>query len=104
MTNADDPQGRKIADRTTIVYNSQITIAGIPERADAYRLGARSAIDWILETYRVRTDSASGIVNDPNDWAVEQDDPSYILDLVGRVVTVSMRTLDIVDGLPKLHL
>ena len=104
VTNPDDPQGRKIDDRPTIVYNRQITIAGIPERAHDYRLGARSAIDWIVETYRVRTDATSGIVNDPNNWAIEQDDPTYILDLVGPVVTVPMRTLDIVDGLPNLHL
>ena len=57
-----------------------------------------------MEAWRVRTDKASGIVNDPNDWAVEHEEPTYILDLVGRVVTVSMRTLDIVEGLPALRL
>jgi predicted helicase len=52
----------------------------------------------------VKTDKASGIRNDPNDWAIEHDDPTYLLDLVGRIVTVSMRTLDIIDGLPVLSL
>lgn len=55
-----------------------------------------------VEAWRVRTDKASGIVNDPNDWAIEHDDPTYILDLVGRVVTMSIRTLDIVGALPAL--
>jgi len=100
----DDSDGRKVDDKTTIIYNSDITISGIPERAHAYRLGARSAIDWVIESYRVRTHTASGIVNDPNDWATEHGQPTYILDLVGRVVTVSMRTLEIVENLPKLSL
>lgn len=52
----------------------------------------------------MKTDRASGITNDPNDWADEHDDPRYLLDLVGRVVTVSLRALDIVDSLPSLGL
>ena len=72
--------------------------------AHDYQLGSRSAIDWILESYRIKTDKASGIVNDPNDWATEHDDPTYIIDLIGRVVTVSMKTLDIVENLPVLDL
>ena len=99
-----DPKGAKVEDRTRIVYNDWITIGGIPERAYDYELGSRSAVAWVIESNRVKTDKASGIVNDPNDWATEHNDPTYILDLVGRVVTVSMRTLDIVDSLPPLNL
>jgi predicted helicase len=91
-------------DETTVVYNDRITISDIPARVHDYRLGARSALDWVLETNRVRTDKKSGITNDPNDWAIEYDSPTYIFDLVGRIVTVSMRTLDIVDELPHLEL
>ena len=104
VSNPNDPDGRKIDNKTTIIYNPSITIAGIPERAHDYQLGSRSAIDWIVYSYQNKTNTASGIVNDPNDWATEHDDPSYILDLIGRVVTVSMRTVDIIDGLPKLAL
>ena len=96
--------GAKVDDRSRIIYNDWITIGAIPERAYGYELGSRSAIAWVMESNRVRTDKASGIRNDPNDWAIEHDDPTYILDLVGRVVTVSMRTLDIVDSLPHLDL
>ena len=101
---ADSTMGTKVEDRSRIVYNDWITIEGVPERSYRYELGSRSAIEWIMESWRVRTDQVSGITNDPNDWAVEHDQPTYILDLVGRVITVSMRTLDIVDRLPHLTL
>jgi predicted helicase len=100
----DPATGSKVEDRTRIVYNDWIKIENIPERAYDYELGSRSAIAWVMDTWRVRTDKASGIVNDPNDWAIEHDEPTYILDLVCRVVTLSMQTLEIVDGLPELDL
>jgi len=104
IVNPVDPDGGKVDDLSRIIYNDWITIEDIPERAYSYGLGSRSAIAWVIESNRVKTDKASGIRNDPNDWAIEHDDPTYILDLVGRIVTVSMRTLDIVDALPKLDL
>jgi predicted helicase len=90
--------------KTSIKYNDHIAISNVPERVHEYRLGARSALDWVLETQRVRVDSKSGITNDPNDWALEHEDPEYIFNLVGRIVTVSMRTLEIIDDLPALRL
>jgi predicted helicase len=104
IVDPSDPKGAKIEDRSRIVYNDWITVGAIPERAYGYELGSRSAIAWIMESNRVRTDKASGIRNDPNDWAIERGEPTYILDLVGRIVTVSMRTLDVVDSLPPLDL
>ena len=91
-------------DRSTIVYNSSIALKGIPEDAYRYMLGSRSAIEWIMDRYQVKTDKASGIVNDPNDWADEHNDPRYIIDLVKRIVTVSLETMAIVDGLPALDI
>jgi predicted helicase len=91
-------------DRSTIIYNSNITISNIPLEAHDYTVGSKSALDWIVERYQVKTDKDSGIVNDPNDWATEHDDPTYIFDLVRRIVTVSMRTNEIVAGLPSLNL
>ncbi|GAA2170544.1 DEAD/DEAH box helicase [Glycomyces rutgersensis] len=88
-------------DRTRIVYNSHVTLAGIPEAVDRYQIGSRSAVEWIMDRYYVRTDKASGIVNDPNDWS---DDPRYIIDLLKRVVTVSLETMAIVDSLPPLEI
>jgi len=92
----------RLADKSTIIYNSGITVSGIPEEAHDFMLGSRSAIDWIIERYQVKTDKASGIVNDPNDWATEHGDPRYILDLLARMVTVSVETVKIVNSLPPL--
>ncbi|WP_262391811.1 type ISP restriction/modification enzyme [Nocardiopsis sp. CNR-923] len=88
-------------DRSKIVYNSRVTVSGIPERAYRYQLGARSAIEWIIDRYQVKTDKNSGIVNDPNDWS---DDPRYIIDLLARIVTVSLETVDIVEALPPMEI
>ena len=96
--------GKGGSDKSTILYNAGITLSGIPEKAQQYRLGSRSALDWLLDRYQVKTDKASGIVNDPNDWAKEAGNPRYILDLVKRVTTVSVKTVDIVAGLPGLEL
>ena len=89
-------------DRTRIVYNAGLTLAGIPAAAHDYVLGARSALDWLLERYRVTTHTASGIVNDPNDWCAETGNPRYIVDLVKRVTTVAVRTVEVVEMLPGL--
>jgi predicted helicase len=94
----------RVADKSTIVYNSGITVSGIPEEAHEYMLGSRSAIDWIIERYQVKTDKASGIINDPNDWAEEQGNSRYILDLLARIVTVSVETVKIVKSLPPLNI
>ncbi|CAM3952610.1 type ISP restriction/modification enzyme [Nocardia ninae] len=88
-------------DRSTIVYNNRVTLSNIPEEAYRYQLGARSAIEWLIDRYQVKVDKASGITNDPNDWS---DDPRYIIDLVKRIVTVSLATMRIVDALPPLEI
>ncbi|MFD4421401.1 DEAD/DEAH box helicase [Agromyces sp. NPDC058484] len=94
----------KQVDKTTVVVNPQVTVRGIPAEAQEYLLGSRSALDWVLERYQVKTDKASGIVNDPNAWGDEHGEPRYILDLIGRVTAVSVRTVEIVRGLPSLEL
>lgn len=91
-------------DKTTIMYNAHVTLSGIPDEAQEYMLGSRSGIDWILERYQVKTDKASGIVNDPNEWSREHQQPRYIIDLIGRIVALSVETMRIVDGLPDMGL
>ena len=86
-------------DKTQIVYNNFLTLDGIPEKALDYRLGNRSALEWIINQYCVKIDKRSGIVNDPN----RADDPQYIVKLIGKVVTVSLDTVKIVEALPELH-
>ena len=90
-------------DRSRIVFNDWITLAGIPNEAHEYRVGPRSALQWLIERYQVKTDKTSGIVSDVNRWGIERDEPRYVLDLVKRLVTVSMETLAIVSTLPQLE-
>jgi len=95
-----DPEtGKNVDDLTRIVYNPQVTISGIPVEAEQYMLGSRSALAWVIDRYQVKTDKASGIVNDPNDWADEQGNPRYIVDLIGKVTRVAVETVKIVDSL-----
>lgn len=89
-------------DKTTIEYNPWITISHIPQEACEYVVNGRSAVEWIMERYQIKTDKASGITNDPNDWATEQGKPRYILDLLLSVITVSVETVKIVNELPGL--
>ena len=95
-----DPEtGKSVDDVTTLIYNTQVKIKGIPEEAQRYMLGSRSAVGWLIDRYQVKTDKASGIVNDPNDWADEVGNPRYIVDLIGKVVRVAVETVKIVDWL-----
>lgn len=91
--------GKNVNDVTKLIYNKQVTISGIPAEADEYMLGSRSAVAWLIDRYQVKKDKASGIVNDPNDWADEVGNPRYIVDLIGKVTRVAMETMRIVDGL-----
>ncbi|MBR0290028.1 MAG: DEAD/DEAH box helicase, partial [Selenomonadaceae bacterium] len=89
-------------DRTTLIYNDFITIKNIPPRSFEYVVNGRSPLEWIIDRYQVKTDTASGIVNNPNDWATEHGDEKYILKLILSCITVSLKTLDIVEGLPDV--
>jgi predicted helicase len=109
LTNADyRVEKMKFArkgDKTTVIYNQCITLKGIPEAAWDYVVNGKAALDWVMERQAVRTDKPSGIVNDANDWAVETTgNPKYPLELFQRVVTVSLKTQDIVNGLPALDI
>ncbi len=88
--------------KDTIIYNSKITISNIPAKAYEYVVNGKSAIEWIMERYAVTTHKESGIKNDPNDWAAEVGNPKYILDLLLSIINVSMQTVEIVEGLPKV--
>ena len=85
-------------DKTTLVYNNFLTLAGIPEAAYTYRLGNRSALEWVIDQYQISTDSRSGIKNDPN----RDDEPDCIVSLIGRVISVSLETQELIAKLPPL--
>ena len=101
----DPGTGKSVNDRSTVIYNSKITMTGIPEAAWGYVVNGKAALDWVMERQAVRVDKASGIVNDANDWAIEtMHNPRYPLELFQRVVTVSLETQKIVAALPPLDI
>ena len=99
-----DENGRLIADKTHIIYNSHLTIENIPLKAYEYIVNGKSALDWIMERYAVTIDKASQIKNDPNDWSREHEQPRYILDLLLSVMILSCQTVNVVSTLPKLKI
>ncbi|HJS98414.1 MAG TPA: type ISP restriction/modification enzyme [Terriglobales bacterium] len=87
-------------DKAAITYNQFLTLKCVPPETFAYRLGNRSALEWVIDQYQVSKDKRSGIVNDPN----RADDPQYIVRLIGQVITVSLETMKVVKSLPDLGL
>jgi predicted helicase len=87
-------------DKTSLIHNQFLTLSNIPPEAYEYRLGNRSALEWVIDQYQVSTDKRSGIINDPN----RLDHPQYIVRLSGQVITVSLETVKIVRSLPALGL
>ena len=95
-----DENGKLVNDLSTIIFNSDITISNIPEKAYEYVVNGRSAIEWIMDQYQVKTDKKSGITDDPNDYS---DDEKYIFNLVLRIINVSVQTVDLINSLPKFE-
>jgi predicted helicase len=83
-----------------IIYNDFLTLEGIPPEVFDYKLGNRSALEWVIDQYRVTRDEKGGIASDPN----RMDDEQYIVRLIGQVITVSLETIKIVDALPELKI
>ena len=96
--------GRRDKDFTRLEYNDYVTLTGIPAEAQGYSISGRSPLEWIIDRYHVKTDKASGIVNDPNDFLREQGRPDAVVDLIKRLVTVSMRTQELLETLPALEI
>ncbi len=86
-------------DKKSLTVNEWVTLDEIPERCFEYRLGNRSALEWVIDQYQVSEDKKSGIRSDPN----RADDPQYIVRLCKQVVRVSLETLDIIDSLPESY-
>ena len=92
-------------DRTTVIYNANITMQDIPLEAYDYVVNGKPALEWVMDRQVVKTDKASGIVNDANRYAIETvGNPAYPLELFQRIITVSLETVKIVRALPKLDI
>lgn len=96
-----DINGKSVDDKSTIIYNNDIMISNIPEQAYEYIVNGRTAIEWIMEQYQIKTDKASGIVDDPNEYS---NDEKYIFNLLLRIINVSIQTIDLVQSLPKFEI
>ena len=97
-----NPETKKLEnDRSTIIFNTDITISNIPDKAYEYIINGRSAIEWIMDQYQIKTDKKSGITDNPNDFST---DPKYIFNLLLRIINVSVQTVDLVNSLPKLEI
>ncbi|MBT0913540.1 DEAD/DEAH box helicase [Streptococcus salivarius] len=96
-----DENGKSVNDLSTIIFNSDITISNIPQKAYEYVVNGRSAIEWIIDQYQVKTDKKSGITDDPNDYS---EDEKYIFNLLLRIINVSVQTVDLINSLPKLEI
>ncbi len=86
-------------DKKTLVYNQSITFLNIPEKTFDYKLGNRSALEWIIDQYRIKIDERSGIINDPN----QVDNERYVVDLIGKIITVSIKTVDLTEQLDNIE-
>ena len=95
-----DENGKSVNDLSAIIFNSDITISNIPEKAYEYVVNGRSAIEWIIDQYQVKTDRKSGIKDDPNDYS---EDEKYIFNLLLRIINVSVQTVDLINSLPKFE-
>lgn len=114
LTHIEDPKSffrvekmkfAKKGDKSSVIYNKNITIENIPLEAYDYVVNGKPALEWVMERQCVKTDKASGIVNDANDYANEtMNNPAYPLELFQRVITVSLETMKIVKSLPKLDI
>jgi predicted helicase len=102
--NPQSPLNRRVEkmrlskDKSSLTYKDFLTLDGIPPETFEYRLGNRSALEWVIDQYQVSTDKRSGITNDPN----RPDDPEYIVRLLGQIITVSLEAVGVVKGLPPL--
>ena len=96
-----DINGKSVDDKSTIIYNNDIIISNIPEQAYEYTVNGRTAIEWIMDQYQIKTDKASGIVDDPNEYS---NDEKYIFNLLLRIINVSIQTIDLVQSLPKFEI
>lgn len=95
-----DEHGKSINDRSTIIFNNDITISNIPDKAYDYMVNGRSAIEWIMDQYQIKTDKKSGITDNPNEYS---SDKKYIFNLLLSIINVSVQTVDLINSLPKFE-
>lgn len=89
--------------KDVIIFNSDIKITNIPLEAYDYQVNGKSAIEWVVERYAITVNKDSGIENNPNLWCEENENPRYILDLLLSVISLSLKTSELIKKLPKIN-
>lgn len=85
-------------------YNPHLTLSGIPALVQDYQVGGRSPLEWVIDRYKAVMDKNSRIVNDPNEYCREIGNPSYIVDLIKRLVNLAIQTQNLVSQLPEFQI
>lgn len=93
--------GKSVQDKSTIIFNDNIKICGIPEKAYEYVVNGKSAIEWVIDQYQIKVDKDTGIVDNPNDYSEEE---KYIFNLILRIINVSVQSVDLINSLPKFEI
>ena len=91
--------------KSYIIYNNNITIRNIPNEIFSYQINGKSALEWIIERQGIYEFKDSKITHDANDYANEElDNPKYPLELILKIITVSIETLKITKNFPSLDI
>ena len=85
-------------EKTVLIVNDHIRVSGIPAETHRYEVNGRTPLAWFIDRYRVKRDTKSGIVNDPNGWF---KDPRDLITALRRIVHLSVETVRIVERLPE---
>ena len=88
--------------KETILYNPYITISNIPSDCYKYTVNGKSPIEWVLERFQDSINKDTHIRNNPNDWGKENNSPKYILNLILSLMSLSIKTLKIINNLPDI--
>ncbi|MCA9942955.1 MAG: hypothetical protein KC449_05715, partial [Anaerolineales bacterium] len=91
-----DPPGRP---NGIIEIDTLTTLSGIPAEAWAYKLGNRSALEWVLDRYKERKPKDPTIREQFNTYRF-RDYKEQVIDLLARVCTVSVETMHIIEEMP----
>ena len=95
----------KSNDKSSIIYNNNLTIENIPLEVYEYKVNGKSALEWVMDRQSIKIDTKTSIINNPNEYAIEaKNDPSYPLKLISKIITVSLETLEILKNLPPLNI
>ena len=84
--------------KTTLTINEHVCLSGVPEEAHRYVVNGRTPLEWFIDRYKIKKDTNSGILNDPNGWF---ENPRDLITAIARIVHISVESTKIIDGLPS---